>query len=304
VRTDLIRPGDTLTVAIYEVGVSLFSGQQAATTANVETGPSANAQRITVQVRDDGTIDLPYIGTLKADGTYPEGLAATIKQRLRRYSESPEAIVAITDSVESVAYVTGYVPKSGRYRLSSAREKLLDIITLAGGSSIDPADAEVRIARGERVASIPLSELRPEDLADITVAPGDRIQVLKRRRSYTVFGATDRISQVPFESESVTLAEAIARVGGPADSRADARSVYLFRFEAAAAGGKPQPVIYHLSLIEPDSYFAAQLFHMQDKDVMLFANAEANLPTKFLGVINQLFAPVVTVRAATTTGGF
>jgi hypothetical protein len=42
---------------------------------------------------------------------------------------------------------------------------------------------------------------------------------------------------------------------------------------------------------------------MQDKDVVLFANAQANLPSKFLSVINQLFAPIVTVRQATVSGG-
>ena len=166
-RTDLIRPGDTLTIAIYEVGVSLFANAAPAALAG-DAGPTANAQRITVQVRDDGTIDLPYIGTLKAEGTYPESLAAEIKGRLRRFSESPEALVGITDTVENVAYVSGLVAKSGRYRLSSARERLLDVIALAGGSTVEPADAELRIVRGDRVATVPLIALSPEDLANIT----------------------------------------------------------------------------------------------------------------------------------------
>jgi len=294
-RTDLIRPGDTLTISIYEVGVSLFTGAQV---TGAESGPTANAQRIVVQVRDDGTIDLPYIGAMKVEGTYPETLASAIKGRLRRLSESPEAMVAITDSVESAAYVSGLVTRSGRYRLSSARERLLDVLALAGGSSIDVDDAELRIVRGERIASVPLGDLRPEDLANITVTPGDRIQVIKRRRTYTVFGATDHVSQVPFEAQGLSLAEAIAKVGGPSDARADARAVYLFRFERGEKGD-PVPVIYRLNLIEPQSYFAAQLFPMQDKDVLLFANSGANLPTKFISVINQLFSPIVTARFLT-----
>ncbi len=300
-RTDLIRPGDTLSIAIFEVGVSLFSSGSGA--GAPDAGPTANAQRISAQVKDDGTIDLPYVGVVKAEGAYPDSLAGTIRARLRQFSQSPEVLVGITDSVENVAYVSGLVGKSGRYRLSSAREKLLDVIAIAGGSSVDPAEAEVRIVRGNRTAALPLVDLLPEDLANVTVLPGDRIQVLRRRKSYTVFGATDRVSQVSFETASVSLAEAVARVGGPSDARADAKAVYLFRFEQAGPGGRPQPVIYRLNLMQPQSYFAAQLFPMQDKDVLLFANAGANIPSKFLNVINQLFSPFVTVRAATTGNG-
>jgi polysaccharide export outer membrane protein len=298
-RTDLIRPGDTLTILIFEVGVALFNGGAQGPAAQ-DAGPTANAQRIVIPVKDDGTIDLPYIGVVRAEGTYPEALASTIRARLRQYSQSPEALVTISESVESVAYVTGLVGKSGRYRLSSAREKLLDVLTIAGGSTVDPADAELRIVRGDRVASVPLADLSPEALANITVQPGDRILVLRRRRSFTVFGATDRVSQVSFEAPAVTLAEAVARVGGPSDVRADAKAVYLFRFEPTGPGGKPQPVIYRLNLLLPQSYFAAQLFQMQDKDVLLFANAGANMTTKFINVINQLFSPVVAVRAVAT----
>jgi polysaccharide export outer membrane protein len=300
-RTDLIRPGDTLSIAIFEVGVSLFSGGSSVLAAG--GGPTAIAERMTVQVKDDGAIDLPYVNVVRAEGAYPDSLAATIRARLRQFSQSPEVLVAITDSVESVAYVSGLVGKSGRYRLSSAREKLLDVIAIAGGSSVDPAEAEVRIVRGDRTAAVPLADLLPEELANVTVLPGDRIQLLRRRKSFTVFGATDRVSQVPFETASISLAEAIARVGGPSDARADAKAVYLFRFERAGPAGKPQPVIYRLNLMHPQSYFAAQLFPMQDKDVLLFANAGANIPGKFLNVINQLFSPFVTVRAATTGGG-
>jgi polysaccharide export outer membrane protein len=298
-RTDLIRPGDTLTIQIFEVGVSLFnSGAPSAVSA--DAGPTANAQRIVVSVRDDGTINLPYVGVVHAEGTYPEMLASTIRRRLRQYSQSPEALVTITDTVENAAYVLGLVGKSGRYRLTSAREKLLDVLALAGGVTADPSDIELRVVRGDRTATVPLVDLRNEDLANITVLPGDRIQVLRRRKSYTVFGATDRVSQVNFEAQNLTLAEAVARVGGPSDARADAKAVFLFRFEPTGPGGKPQPVIYRLNLLLPQSYFAAQMFRMQDKDVLLFSNAGLNMTTKFLNVLNQLFSPFITVRAAAT----
>jgi polysaccharide export outer membrane protein len=115
-----------------------------------------------------------------------------------------------------------------------------------------------------------------------------------------VFGATTKVSQVSFETGEVSLAEAMARVSGPNDSQADASAVFLFRYdgELEKAAGE-RPIIYRLNMLDPASYFIAQRFKMRDKDVIYVANASANQPSKFLGVINQLFAPFVTVRAAT-----
>lgn len=296
-RTDMIRRGDMLTIRVFEVGVALFAAPPPSTTG--AENPIANAQSFSVQVREDGNIDLPYIGALQAAGNYPETLAQTVKGRLRPFSESPEVMVTITETVENTAYVLGAVNRSGRFRLTSARERLLDVLALAGGPKIDYNDAELRIVRGQKVAAVPLDELQPESLANIVVMPEDRIEIRKRRKSYTVFGATERVSQVPFEAEAVSLAEAVARVGGPSDARANPRGVFVFRFERETPGNVPTPVVYRLNLMNAESYFLAQLFQMQDKDVVLFANADANLPGKFIGVLNQLFSPIVTAKVLT-----
>ncbi len=208
-------------------------------------------------------------------------------------------MISITGTVENVAYLSGTVASSGRYRLTSARERLLDVLALAGGPTIDIDDAEVRILREDKVAVVALNELHAEDLGNITVMPGDRIEIRKRRKTYTVFGATDRVSQVPFESRALSLAEAIARAGGPTDTRANPRGVFLFRFQKIDNEPTLRPVIYRLNLMETESYFFAQQFQMQDKDVLLFTNADANVPSKLISIINQLFSPLVTARLLT-----
>jgi polysaccharide biosynthesis/export protein len=294
-RTDLIRPGDTLAIAVFEVGVALFAGAQNGQGAT----PTAGEQRITLQVRDDGSIALPYLGTFQAAGTYPDLLAEAIRRRLARDSQSPEVLIAIADTVESAAYLSGQVARPGRYRLTGARERLLDVLALAGGASIDTDDAELRLVRGGQVAMIGLGELRAEDEANIAAQPGDRIEIRRQRRSYTVFGAAERVAQIPFEAPSLSLAEAIARAGGPSDARGNPRGVFLFRFETVADGSNVRPVIYRLNLMQTDSYFLAQAFQMQDKDVLLFANADANLPGKFMNIFNQFASPFVTARVLT-----
>jgi len=303
-RTDLIRPGDILNISIFEVGVSLFAGTGGAGGAAETRNPTASAQTIAAQVHDDGTIILPYIGAMQASDAYPDTLAERIRRRLTPLSQSPQVQVGIASTVANVAYVSGAVAKPGRIPLSSAREHLLDIIAIAGGAQsttagADGLDLEVHLVRGERAVSARLGDLRPEDLANLVILPGDRIELRRAARTFTAFGATERVSQIPFSAERVSLAEAIARATGPADSRANAHGVYLFRFERDSAGKLVRPVAYHIDMMKPETYFLAQNFEMQDKDVLLFANSRANLAQKMAALLGNLFSPAAALIYAT-----
>ena len=296
-RADLIRRGDTLTVTLFEIGVSLF-GSSTMLAAEPMRSPTAGAQTLVLQVREDGKIDLPYIGTVEAAGEYPETLAVTIKQRLRKFSESPDVVLTITDSAENVVYFGGAVNHPGRVRPTAAHKHFLDVLALCGGSPLDVNDLRVTLLRGMRTASAPLNQIGAEDATNLTLLPGDRISLERARPSYTFFGATDRVSQVPFDSRTVNLAEALARVSGPADGRANPRGIYVFRLEKAGKGA-PNATIYELNMLRPDTYFVAQMFPMRDKDVILLANSSTNALQKALGLLSQLFSPALAVRTAT-----
>ncbi|WP_343614698.1 polysaccharide biosynthesis/export family protein [Novosphingobium sp.] len=296
-RADMIRNGDTLTITIFEVGVSLFSGQVPVTEA-IRT-PTAGAQQMLVAVREDGTADLPYLGTVHAAGTYPEQLAEELRHRLRRMSESPQVQVNISDTAHNVVYVSGAVAKPGRYRLTAAHEKLLDMLALAGGAADNINNVDIKLTRGTHVAQAPLNEVSAEDLANLEIQSDDRIEIVSRKNTYTVFGATDKVSQIPFETRDVTLAEAIARAAGPADARANARGVYLFRMEKGENGGSPHATVYHINMLKPESYFLAQMFVVKDRDVILFSNSSSNITQKMLGLLSQLFSPALSIRYAT-----
>ena len=112
--------------------------------------------------------------------------------------------------------------------------------------------------------------------------------------------------QVPFTAERMTLVEALAKSGGLQDVRSDPAGVFLFRFEppkVVGALGRPQlssgpegssPVVYRLDLSDAKSYFLAQRFPIQDKDIIYVANAELNELQKFFGLLNTVTGPVIT----------
>lgn len=296
-RPEVLGPGDVLNITIYEVGVSLFAGAVAPTAGVFD--PSAHGEKLpAVTVDEQGRISLPYGGTFRAAGLTTSELQAAINRRLAGQSQHPQAMVTLAQNLSNTVIVSGNVHKPGRYDLTFNNERLLDAVALAGGASASMEDTLVRFERDGRIIEQRLDSIKAVSKDDLVLQPHDHVELIARPRSFTVFGATAKVSQVSFETGGVSLAEAMARVQGPSDSMADPTAVFIFRYDETidpASGAKP--VIYRLNMMEPASYFLAQRVAMQDKDVIYIANAAANQPTKLVGVINQLFSPFITARA-------
>lgn len=297
---EVLGPGDILTISIYEVGVSLFSSVGTATAGML--APSAHGEKLPeLTVDEQGKISLPFGGVFDVAGRTPAEVETLIDQRLAGKSQQPQAMVTLTKNVSNTVIVAGNVNKPGRYDLTLNRERLLDAVALAGGASASSEDTLVRFGREGRMIEQRLDSIRASSPDDLVLMPRDHIELIARPRSFTVFGATGKVSQVSFETGGVSLAEALARVQGPSDATADPTAVFIFRYDdtiTPQSGAKP--VIYRLDLMEPASYFLAQRVAMQDKDVIYIANAAANQPSKLVSIINQLFSPIITARALTT----
>ncbi len=325
-RVDVLGPGDIVSVEIFEVGSGLFAGGRASMGSAGGVGsdeiatPSASGKGLGdgLAVDREGFISVPYVGRLHVAGLTTGEVQDRILAGLKGKSQSPQVIVSISKNLANTVVVMGAVAKPGRLELTLAGEHLLDAIAEAGGLNLfvtsgsstatgtGPQDMIVRFTRGGRTVSEPLDTIEPGSPDDLKLLPGDRIDLLRQPRTFIVFGATDKIAQLPFESASLSLAEALARIGGPSDSRADPRAIFVFRLlrpAAPAAAGiappPPQAVIYRLNMMKASGYFLSQRFAMQDKDLIYIANASSNLPTKFVQIINQLFSPVFAIRAAT-----
>lgn len=293
---DRVTPGDRLTITVYEVGYSLF-GNAGASTDTVGALPNGSARTFpTLVVPDSGQIRFPYAGTIYVNGLSSNQVARAIEQKLRGKSQYLQVMAVAEPGPGRTALIGGDVGKPGRVTLTSDHERLLDLVALAGGPTARKADTVVRLARGRFVSEARLDAIGPNAEQNVVVAPGDRIELLRSPRTLTVLGAAQKVSEVPFDGATMTLSEAIARAGGPLDERADARGVFIFRYEWRERGGQQvrQPVIYRLDLLDPAAYFAAQQFAMRPRDVMLIANARSNQIDKFLRLVSSLSAPVVT----------
>lgn len=71
----------------------------------------------TVPVRPDGKITLPLLNDIQAVGLTPMQLAAEITEQLKKFINSPQVTVSVTEINSRRIYVTGEVLKAGAYAL-------------------------------------------------------------------------------------------------------------------------------------------------------------------------------------------
>ena len=249
---------------------------------------------------DQGYINVPFVGRLRAAGRTAGDVQAMIEGGLRGMSQDPQVLVSIGESITNSVILAGEVAKPGRLVLSTNRESLVDAIALAGGYRGAAKDAVARVQRDGETFEIRLSDLldAPED--DVRVAPGDRITLVSRPQSFSVLGASNRVEEISFPRSSVSLAQAVALAGGANPNQGDAAAVYVFRY-VRAQDGTEQPTVFHVNMMRPNAYLLAQRFAMRDRDVLYVANARANQLMKFVSLLSQLFVPITTVRATLDT---
>jgi len=183
---------------------------------------------------------------------------------------------------------------------------MLDLIALAGGGTAPVYDTFIRLSREGVTATIPMETLVSDPAENIYAWPGDVLTLVRIPQTFSVFGATGQNADVNFNSEKVTLAEALAKAGGLLDLRADPAGVFLFRFEPPrvvtalnapslpTGPGGSSPVVYRLDLSDANAYFFAQRFPVEDKDIIYVANARLNELQKFFTLLNTLTGPVIT----------
>jgi polysaccharide biosynthesis/export protein len=294
--------GDTVSVSIWEAaGGGLFS-------APPTTGAGGGGSRTEIPdqvVTPDGAISVPFAGRIAVAGRTPLQVQDEIQQRLADKAIEPQAIVTVTKSITNTATVSGEVVSGARVPLSVGGDHLLDVIAAAGGAKAPVYDTFVRLSRGGVTVTIPMAKLVSNPGENIFAWPGDVLTLVQVPQTFAVFGATTQNTEVPFGSEKLTLAQALAKAGGLQDLRADPRGIFLFRFEPASVVGAlnapalatgpdgTSPVVYRLNLREASNYFYAERFPMEDKDVIYVANAPLTELQKFFTLVNTVTGPVI-----------
>lgn len=295
--TELVGPGDVLSIAIYETGISVFGRGGAAPAGETGGGvdTASRAERFAaVRVDDGGTISLPFVGELAIAGRTTSEVERIVRNAYRGKSQNPQVLVSIVEGLTNSVIIGGDIRNPGRLVLPTNRETLSDVVALAGGNTGEIKDMLVRIQRNGVFGEFRLSDILANPAQDVRIFPSDRIQLVRAPQSFSVLGAAGRSDQIAFPGPGISLVEAIAAAGGANPNAGDPRAIFLFRF-VKQPDGTETPTAYHFNMMEASSYLLAQRFAMKDKDVLYVGNAEANQPSKMVQIVSQLFFPLATL---------
>lgn len=295
--SDTIQAGDVLSLTIWEnVDDGLLAGQGANATVLSE-----------VQVDGSGFIFVPYAGRVKAAGNSPEAIRRIITEKLDTQTPDPQVMVTRAAGDGATVSITGKINGQGVYPIERPTRTLTAMLAHAGGVSVEPSLAQIKVIRGGETGSVWFDDLFDDARYDIALRNGDRILVEADQRSFMALGATGAQSRVAFETRTLSALEAIAQVGGLQTNSADPTGVFVLRNEtdeiASQVLGRDdlvgtQRLVYVLDLTEPNGLFLARDFLIRDGDTVYVTEAPYVQWTKSLSVLTGSVSAATSLATA------
>lgn len=298
-----LRTGDRVQIMLFEAtGGGLFSG-------SVDGGGGARSLPEQI-VSARGTVRVPYGGNVSVRGLSPEAAARRIEGSLRGQAIEPQAVVSLVASPGSSVTVLGdAVANGGRVPLYGTGERVLDMVAAAGGLSKPIHESALRLTRKQTSELVEMGQLLEEPAQNVPVHPADVISVEHRPRFFSVLGAVTENARLSFDQPNLMLDEALGRVKGLIDERADAAGIFVIRYEdpsllleipqvpgarLVSYGSEPVPVVYRLDFSKPSGFLLAKRFPIRHRDTLYVANSELNSVEKVMRIVALALQPVTT----------
>jgi polysaccharide biosynthesis/export protein len=308
----VVGVGDVLNISIFEAAPGgLFTPGQA---AGARPG---NFVDLPAQAVDQkGSIYVPYAGEIPAAARTIPDIQQAIVARLRNRAIEPQVVVSLNQQHSSVVSVLGDVNTPGVLALNSVGERLMALIARAGGPKFEAIESYVTLQRDGKRVKVLLSRVVHDPRENIFIRPNDVIFLTRESPTFTALGALNQNvfgfnSEIPFDVEALTLAQAMGKAGGLNDNQSDPSELYVYRYEDRRFLEKMGidttkftldrvPTIYHVNLRDPAGMLLASAFQMKIKDVMYVANAKVVDYYKLLLLINNTAATTSNTANAVT----
>lgn len=282
-----VGPGDILDVVVW-------SHPELTLPAGSARTPQESGQR----VQADGTFFYPYVGQVQAEGLTPEAIREGLTRQLAEYIADPQIEVKVVGYNAQAVSVTGEVARPARLPLTEKALTLLDAVDAAGGLSEGADPARVTVRRNGRLYTVDLQSFLSAGIGanNPVLLNGDVINIprLEPKEAY-LLGQIVKPSTLDLTAESLTLTQALTRVGGLRENDADARGIFVFR----NAGGKAITV-HQLDASNPVAFLIGTRFYLQPQDVVYVTTAPVS---RWNQVISSLLPSLSTARALRTIDG-
>lgn len=285
-----IVPGDRLMVQVIE---------------NVTEGVFASGgNRIFVQqdieVPSSGAIFFPYVGLIEVKGKTSEEVRREIEQQLKSQTPEPQVSVMRVRGDGLSVTVLGAVGKQGKIPLQNGTLTLLSIISAAGGPTIAPDATVVKLQRGDQTFDIPLLSVISHKKNDISMKPGDVVLLAGTDRKVQVIGAGSQQTRIPLDSNTYSLVDLLANIGGLNGSTANPKGIFVIRKseQGPSKNTSTSNLIIHFDISRPEGLIEVRDFLLRAEDTVYISEAPIRDITKVIDTIIGVSGQVSDVQGA------
>lgn len=246
---------DVITVAVWEhPELSMPLGQYRADLAAGQ------------MLDESGNIFYPYVGMLPAKDLTANELRERILKSISKVLNNPQLDVKITGFRSQKVFVHGGVSRPGAVAVTDVPLTLLDAVNQAGGLAANGDPSQVELKRGGKTLTVDLYGDYGEgaDPSRLVLNNGDVVRVPTRDELQTyVLGEVERPQALTFANGKLSLAQAIAQVGGLDKLSSRGKGVYVARLKDSAS-----VELYHLDASNPLALVVGDQFPLKPRDIV------------------------------------
>jgi len=193
-------------------------GPQDSVTVRIDEDPNTTAPT-PVTVGDDGTLRIPYVGSIPVGGLSPDAAARRAEKALKdgKFFVSPHVSITVMQSLSQRVSVLGEVKTPGRYPID-AKTSIVDLIALAGGFT-DLSASVIYVSRTDASGNIKKFAVNMRGLNDPkntmpeqALRGGDSVFV-PRADQFFILGEVQKPAMYKLEP-NMTVEQAISVAGG------------------------------------------------------------------------------------------
>lgn len=178
--------------------------------------PNLTSQAV---VLPDGTVTLPLLGSVKAEGKTTDELAAVLAKEWDKFVVEPVVTVAVTQKRSAQVLVNGFVQRPGP--LAHRPGLLISEVLMAVGGALPAGDlSQAKLTRRSGAVEV-LDLTKPETIRgtarDIRLSEGDILFIPEQRQQVSVVGEVNRPGSFEYRDEMKVL-DVITLAGGLKES--------------------------------------------------------------------------------------
>ena len=244
-------------------------------------------------VDQQGFVQFPLIGRIKATGLSVPQFTDTLRSRLQRYLKYSDPQVKIINYRGNKFFIDGEVKQPGEFTIDDAPVSLYSAISRAGGATETGDSNSIVLNRKGRNYNIGLQELRQIGSSgnQIYIQDGDSIHVNSQSRNKVyVLGEFGQVKPVPILEQGLSLAQVIGESQGLNSLTANAAKIYIVRDNP----DYQRTNIYYVDMQTITNLALANRFEMQPNDIIY---VDPTGLTRWNRVINSLLPSTSAIRS-------